>query len=158
MPCIRASEYLVVYLLYHFINYIDYSTNGSILIVTMKQQTYVDQVVETWESEYKKGLLTFWILLSLHDSDRHAREIKQFIEHEAVTNLEVDEKSVYRSIGRLRKMGLINHQSVDSPNGGPMLKLNYLTSDGKAALRQFYTRNIKQIFLTQEFTQRTKGL
>ena len=124
----------------------------------MKQQTYVDQVVETWEGEYKKGLLTFWILLALHDGEKHAREIKQFIEHEATTNLEVDEKSIYRSIGRLRTMGLIAHREVDSPNGGPMLKLNYLTSDGKAALRQFYTRNIKQIFLTQEFTQRTKGL
>ena len=124
----------------------------------MKCQTYAEQVVETWESEYKKGLLTFWILLSLYDGEKHAREIKQFIECDATTNLEVDEKSVYRSVGRLRKMGLVEHRQVESLNGGPKLKLNTLTSDGYAALQLFYRRNIRRTFLTEEFTQRTKGL
>ncbi len=124
----------------------------------MKQRTYVAQVVEAWESEYKKGLLTFWILLSLHDGEKHMREIKHFIEHEATTNLEVDEKSVYRSLGRLRKMGLIAQRHVEGPNAGPMLKLNTLTADGKAALSHFYQRNIQQPFLSREFATRTKGL
>lgn len=124
----------------------------------MTQQTYAEQVIEVWEGEYKKGLLTFWILLALHDGEKHMREIKQFIECDATTNLEVDEKSVYRSIGRLRKMGLIAHREVDSSHGGPALKLNYLTSEGTIALQQFYRRNIKQTFLTPEFKQRMKGL
>lgn len=124
----------------------------------MTQQTYVEQVVEAWESEYKKGLLTFWILMSLRDGEKHVREIKQFIECEAVTNLEVDEKSVYRSVGRLRKMGLITNREIESPNGGPKLKMNVLTTAGMAALQYFYQRNIRDVFLTKEFLRRTKGL
>lgn len=124
----------------------------------MNRKTYAEQVVEAWEGEYKKGLLTFWILLSLHDGEKHVREVKQFIECDAVTNLEVDEKSVYRSVGRLRKMGLIETRQVESRSGGPMLKLNTLTVDGRTALKLFYERNILQVFLTDEFSQRTKGL
>jgi DNA-binding PadR family transcriptional regulator len=124
----------------------------------MNRKTYIEQVVEAWESEYKKGLLTFWILLSLYDGEKHVREIKRFIECEAVTNLEVDEKSVYRSVGRLRKMELIASRSVDSSQGGPALKVNYLTVDGLEALRRFYQNNIRQIFLSEEFKRRTKGL
>lgn len=124
----------------------------------MTQHTYIEQVVDAWESEYKKGLLTFWILLSLHDDEKHVREIKQFIEFEATTNLEVDEKSVYRSVGRLRKMGLIVSREVESQSGGPKLKLNSLTTDGRAALQQFYQRNIEQVFLTQEFIERMRAL
>ena len=124
----------------------------------MNRKTYIEQVVEAWESEYKKGLLTFWILLSLYDGEKHVREIKRFIECEAVTNLEVDEKSVYRSVGRLRKMELIASRSVDSSQGGPALKVNYLTVDGLEALRRFYQNNIRQIFLSEEFNRRTKGL
>lgn len=124
----------------------------------MNSKTYVEQVVIAWESEYKKGLMTFWILLALLDGEKHVREIKQFIEHEAVTNLEVDEKSVYRSVGRLRKMGLLSSREIESQNGGPRLKVNDLTSDGQAALSQFYQHNIEQTFLTEEFKERTKGL
>ena len=115
-------------------------------------------MVTSWESEYKKGLMTFWILLALHDTPKHVREIKHFIEKEAATNLEVDEKSVYRSVGRLRKMALIVATDVDSSNGGPTLKVYNLTTEGRQALEQFYQHNIKQVFLTEEFAQRTKGL
>lgn len=124
----------------------------------MHQQTYVNQVVTSWESEYKKGLMTFWILLALHDAPKHVREIKYFIEEDANTNLEVDEKSIYRSVGRLRKMTLIVAKDVESTSGGPALKVYSLTTEGQQALEQFYQQNIKRVFLTQEFAQRTKGL
>lgn len=140
------------------IKLLHYSTACSILIVTMNNKTYVDQVVEAWEEEYKKGLLTFWILLALHDSPKHVREIKEFIETDARTNLSVDEKSVYRSVGRLRKLDLISSSEVDSSSGGPKLKVYGLTSKGSQALGQFYKNNIKRIFQTEEFARRTKGL
>lgn len=124
----------------------------------MKRKTYVEQVVEAWEEEYKKGLLTFWILLSLHNGPKHVRKIKSFIEDEATTNLQVDEKSVYRSVGRLRKMDLITAQEFESPNSGPKLKVYSLTESGRSSLGQFYQRNINRIFLTEEFARRTKGL
>lgn len=127
-------------------------------MVVMTQQRYVHQVVEAWEGEYKKGLLTFWILLSLHDGAKHVREVKYFIESEATTNLEVDEKSVYRSMNRFRKMDLIKYKEVESPNGGPALKVYNLTPIGHEVLRIFYKNNIKRVFITEEFIKRTKGL
>lgn len=124
----------------------------------MNSKTYVDQVVEAWEGEYKKGLLTFWILLALYDAPKHVREIKEFIENEARTNLSVDEKSVYRSVGRLHKLELITSIEVESSSGGPKLKVHSLTSNGRRALSQFYQNNIKRIFQTEEFARRAKGL
>jgi DNA-binding PadR family transcriptional regulator len=154
LVCVAVLLVIISFL----IKTIDYSTICSILMVTMKNKSYVEQVVEAWEEEYKKGLLTFWILLALHQEKKHVREIKQFIEAEATTNLSVDEKSVYRSVGRLRKMDLLSVEEMESPNGGPKLKLYGVTKTGEKALSEFYQRNINSIFITKDFQNLTKGL
>jgi DNA-binding PadR family transcriptional regulator len=124
----------------------------------MNNQTYVEQVVDAWEDGYKKGLLTFWVLLALHNGPKHMRQIKQYIEADATTNLTVDEKSLYRSINRFKKMNLIESRNESSDSGGPPLKVYSLAPPGRETLRLFYERNINQIFLTKEFQKETKGL
>lgn len=122
------------------------------------QHRYVDQVVDAWEDGYKKGLLTFWVLVALHNGPKHMQQIKHYIEVEAPSNLTVDEKSLYRSLTRFRKMDLLEAHDSPSQNGGPPLKLYGLTPVGKDALRLFYERNIGQVFLTKQFQDQTKGL
>ena len=121
-------------------------------------QTYVEQVVDAWEDGYKKGLLTFWILLALHNGPKHMRQIKQYIEVDAHSNITVDEKSLYRSVNRFKKMELVESHDATSPNGGPSFKVYTLAPPGKEALKLFYARNINQIFLTNAFQKETKGL
>lgn len=123
-----------------------------------ERTSYVDQVVDAWEEGYKKGLLTFWVLLALFSGPKHMREIQQYIEIDSVSGLSVDEKSLYRSLGRFRKMELISSFRQRSSAGGPDLKVYQLTTTGEAALRLFYERSIKSVFLTDAFARESKGL
>ncbi len=123
-----------------------------------EHRLYSEQVVEAWEETYKKGLLTFWILLALHRGPKHVRQIKQYIEKEITTNLTVDEKSLYRSITRFKKMNLITSEDVPSEKGGPALKVYSLAPPGDAALKLFYERNIESVFLSNKFNEETKEL
>jgi DNA-binding PadR family transcriptional regulator len=123
-----------------------------------EQRSYSEQVVEAWEESYKKGLLTFWVLLALHRGPKHVREIKRYIEEEITTNMTVDEKSLYRSITRFKKMNLLTSVDVPSQSGGPALKVYTLAPPGEQALRMFYKRNIADVFLSKEFKQEIKEL
>lgn len=139
---------------------LDYSTSGSILKVTMTDERipYVNQVVDAWEEGYKKGLLTFWVLLALFNSPKHMREIQQYIEIDSVSGLRVEEKSLYRSLNRFQKMELVSSYRQPSNAGGPDLKVYQLTATGEAALRLLYERSIKNVFLTDAFARESKGL
>lgn len=127
-------------------------------MVVMPQHTYTEQVVTAWEDSYKKGLLTFWILVALHNGPKHVGEVKEFIESTATTNLTVDEKSLYRSLTRLKKMALVTTTSQPSANGGPPINSYSLAPPGREALQLFFERNIAAIFLTPAFQHITKGI
>lgn len=120
--------------------------------------TYVDQVVDAWDGSYKKGLLTFWVLLALYNGPKHMRQIKQYIEFDSASGLTVDDKSLYRSMSRFEKMNLLGSRRQQSDNGGPDFKVYHLTGVGQQALQLFYDRNIKQVFLTDAFARESKGL
>lgn len=124
----------------------------------IENRTYSEQVVDAWEETYKKGLLTFWILLAVYRGPKHVRQIKQYIEEEIPTNLTVDEKSLYRSITRFKKMNLLTSDQIPSQNGGPALKVYSLAPPGEQALKLFYTRNIETVFLSKEFHNEVKEL
>jgi DNA-binding PadR family transcriptional regulator len=124
----------------------------------IENRLYSEQVVEAWEETYKKGLLTFWILLALHRGPKHVRQIKHYIEEEIPTNLTVDEKSLYRSITRFKKMNLLTADDIPSQNGGPALKVYSLAPPGDQALRLFYKRNIANVFLSKEFNDEIKEI
>ena len=121
-------------------------------------QTYVNQVVDAWEDGYKKGLLTFWVLLALHNGPKHMRQIKMYIEHECHTNITADEKSLYRSMSRFQKMDLVSSYKQQSDAGGPDYKVYQLTKSGRQSLQLFYQRNIADVFLTNEFNNESRGL
>ncbi len=137
---------------------LDYSTTSGILLVVMTQETYTEQIVAAWEENYKTGLLTFWILVALHNQPSHVGEVKQFIESTAQTNLTADEKSLYRSLVRLKKMELVGTMPRPSTSGGPSLNIYSLTPQGRKALGLFFRRNIASVFLTKEFNKIMKGI
>lgn len=120
--------------------------------------TYVEQVVTAWEDGYKKGLLTFWVLMALNDGLKHVQQVKEYIEQSMNTNLTVDEKSLYRSMSRFKKMELIYSQDQPSESGGPAFKVYALTETGRRALKLFSERNIEDVFLTPTFQQAIKRI
>lgn len=122
------------------------------------QQPYIEQVVDAWEDGYKKGMLTFWVLLGLFNNPKHVRQIQQYVEIDSVSGLSVDEKSLYRSLSRFQKMELVDSVRQRSSAGGPDLKVYRLTAAGEAALRLLYERSIKNVFLTDAFADEAKKL
>ena len=122
----------------------------------MDNNTYIDQVVTAWEGTYKKGLLTFWILVSLHNGEKHVGTVKEFIENNN-TNITVDEKSLYRSLVRFKKMDLLLVRQQQSSSGGPALNIYSLSASGRIALKKFYVRNIGAYGRPQAFRQNRAG-
>lgn len=101
----------------------------------------IDQLLANWESVYKKGLLTFWILLLLSERPSYPYEMSTEIARLSGGTMAPDDNSIYRAIGRFGEMGLVVSQSGESKVGPPR-KYYTLTENGRELLRHFIRRNI----------------
>jgi DNA-binding PadR family transcriptional regulator len=98
-------------------------------------------LLEQWESVYKKGLLTFWLLLMLYDRPMYVFEMGQELEGASQGTITADEKSLYRALGRFKAMGLV--ESTWQPSDvGPRRRYYHLTQLGTELLRRFVQRNV----------------
>lgn len=94
-----------------------------------------------WEQNYKKGLLTFWILLSLTKRPMYAYEMKETIHEISQGSITADEKSIYRALKRYSMAKLVQSETRAS-EVGPDRKYFELTKLGRNLLIQFIERNI----------------
>ena len=46
----------------------------------MNDNFMIDELLNAWEETYKKGQLTFWVLLALKESNKCVEDIKEFVE------------------------------------------------------------------------------
>ena len=46
----------------------------------MGNNSMINELLNAWEETYKKGQLTFWVFLSLKESNKCVEEIKEFVE------------------------------------------------------------------------------
>jgi PadR family transcriptional regulator, regulatory protein PadR len=103
--------------------------------------TNLDSMLENWESVYKKGLLTFWLLLLLDEKPSYPYEMSAEVTRLSEGMVSADGNSVYRAISRFEEMGLVLSQSGESKLGPPR-KYYSLTDEGRGLLRMFIERNI----------------
>lgn len=101
----------------------------------------LDELLTTWEGNYKKGLLTFWLLLLLHEREAYAFEISDLVADLSQGSIKADEKSIYRALNRFEKVGIVTSQWRDSDIGPPR-RYYRLTEMGTNLLRAFIQRNI----------------
>ena len=101
----------------------------------------IEQLLENWESVYKKGLLTFWLLLLLDEKPSYPYEMSASVRSISNGSMSVDENSIYRAINRFEQMGLVASQLQES-KVGPSRKYYRLTALGVELLRRFCERNI----------------
>jgi DNA-binding PadR family transcriptional regulator len=100
-------------------------------------QTLLDQ----WEGVYKKGLLSFWLLLLLHERPMYAFEMGEVLEDASLGTVSADSKSLYRALRRFEAIGLV--ESTWQPSDvGPRRRYYHLTDLGLALLSRFAERNI----------------
>ena len=98
-------------------------------------------LLDQWESVYKKGLLTFWLLLLLYERAMYVFEMGEELDSLSQGTINADEKSLYRALRRFEAMGLVR-SSWQPSDVGPRRRYYQLTELGTELLRRFTRRNI----------------
>ncbi len=101
----------------------------------------VDMLLEQWEGVYKKGLLTFWLLLLLHERPRYVFEMSNALTQLSRGTISADERSLYRALRRFEAVGFVRSEWQESAMG-PDRRYYHLTELGIELLRRFTQRNI----------------
>ena len=106
-----------------------------------KNPVNVDELLKNWEDVYKKGLLTFWLLLFLQERTAYAYELSVAIAKLSQGTIMADDNSIYRAMNRFESLGLVKSELRQS-EVGPQRRYYQLTDIGIEMLRQFIQRNI----------------
>ena len=101
----------------------------------------ISDLLTKWEDTYKKGLLSFWILLLLYERSSYPYEMSTAIKNISQETISVDDNSVYRALNRFESFGIVKsvYQESDS---GPQRRYYSLTNKGLSLLKEFIKRNI----------------
>ena len=70
----------------------------------------LDELLAQWEETYKKGLLSFWLLLLLSKRRAYPYEINKAIRELSQNTISADENSIYRALNRLTQSGVVDSQ------------------------------------------------
>jgi PadR family transcriptional regulator PadR len=99
----------------------------------------LDTLLVQWEETYKKGLLSFWLMLLLSGRKAYPYEIREAILTLSRESISADENSIYRALNRLA--GVVDSELQPSDTG-PSRRYFWLTDSGRALLQRFISRNI----------------
>ncbi len=109
--------------------------------MTVVDENSVESLLAKWEEVYKKGLLSFWLLLYLDDKPSYAYEISRELENFSEGTMSADENSIYRALNRFESMGVLRSELMES-DIGPSRKYYNLTEVGSELLKRFILRNV----------------
>jgi PadR family transcriptional regulator PadR len=101
----------------------------------------VSELLAQWEKTYKKGLLTFWMLLLLDQRQMYAYEMQAAIDDFSQGTIVAEENSIYRALRRFTATGLVQSEMQPS-DVGPPRRYFALTPAGRELLGQFISRNV----------------
>ena len=106
---------------------------------------YKTDLLTSWEETYKKGQLTFWLLLALRDKSLYVSEIKEFIESATNGTISCEDQSIYRSLRKYYDLEIVDYE-LRQGHKGPDRKYYFLTIIGKELLHEFTQRNISILY------------
>jgi DNA-binding PadR family transcriptional regulator len=112
----------------------------------------ISDLLNKWEETYKKGLLSFWILLLLYERASYPYEMSAEVAKISQGTISVDDNSIYRALNRFESVGIVKSEFLESSTG-PQRKYYSLTATGKTLLTEFIQRNI-QVFETPSVSER----
>lgn len=112
----------------------------------------ISDLLTKWEETYKKGLLSFWILLLLYERASYPYEMSAEVAKISQGTISVDDNSMYRALNRFESVDIVKSELQQS-NTGPQRRYYSLTSKGEALLTEFIQRNI-QVFETPSVSER----
>jgi DNA-binding PadR family transcriptional regulator len=117
-----------------------------------KSQGEVGELLNKWEEAYKKGLLSFWLLLLLYERPSYAYELGAAVSEVSQGTVTADDKSIYRALNRFQSLGLVQSE-LKLSKVGPQRRYYQLTEKGMALLTEFTRRNIL-VFESPSVTER----
>ena len=103
------------------------------------------ELLESWEEIYKRGHLTFWVLLSLWRQPLEYSQIVEQIEMLSKGTCTVTEQSLYRALRRFDDAGMIMMMDGKDKRS----KLYHLTLTGRLVLQQFTSRTIQPFYASE---------
>ena len=104
-------------------------------------QNNLELLLAQWEETYKKGLLSFWLLLLLAQRRAYPYEMKDAIKDLSQNTISADENSIYRALKRLAQSGVVDSE-VQPSKSGPNRRYFFLTDLGQELLVRFVSSNI----------------
>ena len=116
----------------------------------------VSELLKNWEEVYKKGLLTFWLLLFLYERPAYAYEASGAISELSQGTIAADEKSMYRALKRFESLGIVESELRQS-SIGPQRRYYSLTQMGVTLLARFIRRNLL-VFETASVSERIQAV
>lgn len=116
----------------------------------------IGELLTKWEETYKKGLLSFWILLLLHERPFYPYEMSTAIKNISQETIFVDDNSVYRALNRFEAIGVVKSELQESSTG-PQRRYYSLTKKGLSLLTEFIQRNV-QVFKSPSVSERIAGV
>ena len=109
---------------------------------------YRQNLLKTLEETYKKGQLTFWILLTLRDEPKYINDIQEFIKMTTKGTISCEDQSLYRALRKFRDLEMVDYE-LRKGHKGPDRKYYTLTPLGKDILEEFIQRNIRILYNKQ---------
>jgi PadR family transcriptional regulator, regulatory protein PadR len=116
----------------------------------------IDALLAAWEENYKKGLLTLWVLLVLHEREAYPFEMADIVAELSRGTIVADQNSLYRALNRFERMGIVESALRESVTG-PARRYYRLTPRGTELLKAFLERNIL-LFQTSQIARRIKAV
>lgn len=104
-------------------------------------ETDLAELLNKWEETYKKGLLSFWILLLLYERPSYPYEMSAKVAKISQSTISVDDNSIYRALNRFESIGIVQ-SSYQQSDSGPQRRYYSLTQKGSSLLKEFIKRNI----------------
>ena len=115
-----------------------------------------DDLLERWEEVYKKGLLSFWILLLLHERSSYPFEMRLLIEEISQGTISAEDNSIYRTLTRFADIGIVGSE-IKPSDQGPNRRYYHLTDKGCDLLKRFTERNIR-VFESPQVASRIESI
>ncbi|MDR6463359.1 PadR family transcriptional regulator [Chryseobacterium sediminis] len=95
------------------------------------------EFLEKWQSQVKKGTLSFIVLLVLKENELYGYELIEKVK--TLTNIEIAEGTLYPLMNRLKTDTLLESKWVEQETGIPR-KYYFLTEIGKKTLEEMKTQ------------------
>jgi PadR family transcriptional regulator PadR len=118
------------------------------------------ETADKWEVQLRKGCLELAILAALWDGKRYGLEILRQLE--SASDLIVSEGTVYPLLSRLKTLGLVRSEWVESEGGHPR-KYHALTAAGKrravemARIWAQFSQSMSKLIVPLAIAPLTKG-